>query len=158
MSALNTIVHNSKNSLKNSFGEISLNKLKIEKVKLFTQNPTKIFCTSVLSWSCLASCLTFRPFLTLDPQQLGGAESGKINALLILVVHQPDIDKTYLYAKDLYETKYQLLTNKRKGVALTLFKIGGGGGGGFFPFKFWKRRNYPPKLSGFKTNPFATLV
>ena len=47
MSALNTIVHNSKNSLKNSFGEISLNKLKIEKVKFFTQSPTKLFCTSV---------------------------------------------------------------------------------------------------------------
>ena len=56
---------------------------------------------------------------------IGGAESGKINALLILVVHQPDIDKIYLYAKDPYETKYQLLTNKRKGVAVTLFKMGG---------------------------------
>ena len=30
-----------------------------------------------------------------------------------LISHQPDIDKTYLYAKDLYEAKYQLQINKR---------------------------------------------
>ena len=28
--------------------------------------------------------------------------------------HQPDIDKIYLYAKDPYESKYQLLINKRE--------------------------------------------
>ena len=28
--------------------------------------------------------------------------------------HEPDIDKIYLYAKDSYEAKYQLLINKRK--------------------------------------------
>ena len=32
--------------------------------------------------------------------------------------NQPDIDKIYSYAKDLYETKYQLLINKRKTVGL----------------------------------------
>ena len=32
--------------------------------------------------------------------------------------HQPDIDKTYLYAKDPYEAKNQLLINKRKNVGL----------------------------------------
>ena len=38
--------------------------------------------------------------------------SGKTNALLNLINHKPDIDKTYLYAKDPYEAKYQLLINK----------------------------------------------
>ena len=51
---------------------ICFSELKIEKVKLFTQSSTKIFRISVFNvGSCLASCLTFRPFLTLDPQQLG---------------------------------------------------------------------------------------
>ena len=31
---------------------------------------------------------------------LGGFGSGKTNALLNLISHQPDIDKIYLYAKD----------------------------------------------------------
>ena len=29
--------------------------------------------------------------------------------------HEPDIDRIYLYAKDPYEEKYQLLINKREG-------------------------------------------
>ena len=52
--------------------KFSFSELKIEKVKFFTQSPTKIFCISVFNVEgCLASCLTFRPFLTLDPLQLG---------------------------------------------------------------------------------------
>ena len=43
------------------------------------------------------------------------AGSGKTNSLFNLISHQPDIDKIHLYAKDSYETKYQLLINKRKG-------------------------------------------
>ena len=34
---------------------------------------------------------------------IGGSGSGKTNALLNLINNQPDIDKLYLYAKDLYE-------------------------------------------------------
>ena len=49
---------------------------------------------------------------------IGGSRSGKTNALLNLTNHQPDIDKIYLYAKDLYEKKYQLLINKREEVGL----------------------------------------
>ena len=49
---------------------------------------------------------------------IGGSRSGKTNALLNLINHQPDIDKIYLYAKDLYEKKYQLLINKREEVGL----------------------------------------
>ena len=35
----------------------------------------------------------------------GGSGSGKTNALFNLISNQPDIDKIYLYAKDLYEAK-----------------------------------------------------
>ena len=37
----------------------------------------------------------------------------KTNALLNLISHEPDIDKIYLYAKNPYEAKHQLLINKR---------------------------------------------
>ena len=51
--------------------KFSFSKLKTEKVNIFTQSLTKIFCSSVFSIGvCLASCLIFRPFLRLDPQQL----------------------------------------------------------------------------------------
>ena len=52
---------------------------------------------------------------------IGGSGSGKTNALLNLINNQPDIDKIYLYAKDLYETKYQYLINKREKVGLDHF-------------------------------------
>ena len=35
---------------------------------------------------------------------IGGSGSGKVNALLNLISHQPDIDKIYLYARDPYKT------------------------------------------------------
>ena len=38
--------------------------------------------------------------------------SGKTNSLFNLISHQPVIDKIYLYSKDTYEKKYQLLINK----------------------------------------------
>ena len=49
---------------------------------------------------------------------IGGSRSGKTSALLNLINHQPDIDKFYLYVKDSYEGKYQLLINKRERVGL----------------------------------------
>ena len=52
---------------------------------------------------------------------IGGFDSGKTNALLNLIWHKPDIDKIYLYAKNLYEEKYQLLINKRKGAGIKHF-------------------------------------
>ena len=52
---------------------------------------------------------------------IGGSGSGKTNALLNLINNQPDIDKLYLYAKDPYEAKYQLLINKRKSTGLKHF-------------------------------------
>ena len=47
---------------------------------------------------------------------IGGSISGKINALLNLINQQPHIDKVFLYAKDTFEEKYQLLTKKEKNV------------------------------------------
>ena len=40
--------------------------------------------------------------------------SGKSSSLFNLISQQPDIDNIYLYAKDPYEAKYQLLINKRE--------------------------------------------
>ena len=58
----------------------------------------------------------------LDPPYIiliiGGSGSGKTNALLNLISHPPEIDKIYLYVKDPYEEKYQLLINKRESVGL----------------------------------------
>ena len=52
---------------------------------------------------------------------IGGSGSGKTNLLLNLIENQPDIDKIYLYAKDLYEAKYQYLINIREKVGLKRF-------------------------------------
>ena len=40
------------------------------------------------------------------------------NSLLNLIHHEPDIDKIYLYAKDQYESKFQLLINKAEDVGI----------------------------------------
>ena len=45
-----------------------------------------------------------------------GSGSAKTNTILNLINHQPDIDKIYLYAKDPFEAKYQLLINKHERV------------------------------------------
>ena len=52
---------------------------------------------------------------------IGGSGSVKTNALSNLINKQPDIDKKHLYAKDLYEMKYQLLINKRESVGINHF-------------------------------------
>ena len=52
---------------------------------------------------------------------IGGSGSGKTNVLLNLIENQPDIDKIYLYAKDLYEAKYQYSINKREGIGIDHF-------------------------------------
>ena len=45
---------------------------------------------------------------------IGGSGSGKTNALLDLIKEQDDIDKIYLYAKDLSEPKYEFLIKSAK--------------------------------------------
>ena len=43
---------------------------------------------------------------------IGGSASGKTNAWLNLIKEPDDIDKIYLYAKDLSEPKYEFLIKK----------------------------------------------
>ena len=43
---------------------------------------------------------------------IGGVGYRKTNSLFNLVNQQPDIDKMYLYARNPYKAKYQLLINK----------------------------------------------
>ena len=45
---------------------------------------------------------------------IGGSGSGKTNALLHLIKEQDDIDKIYLYAKDLSKPKYEYLIKNRE--------------------------------------------
>ena len=45
---------------------------------------------------------------------IGGSGSGNTNSLFNLINEEPDIDKTDLYAKDLYKAKYQFLIKKRE--------------------------------------------
>ena len=45
---------------------------------------------------------------------IGGSGSGKTNTLLNLINEQKDIDKIYLYAKDLSESKYEYLIKNRE--------------------------------------------
>ena len=49
---------------------------------------------------------------------IGGSGSGKTNALLNLINEQNDIDRIYLYAKDLSEPKHELFIKKRKCVEI----------------------------------------
>ena len=52
---------------------------------------------------------------------IGGSGSGKTNTLLNLINEQKDIDKIYLYAKDLSESKYKFLIKKREDVGTNHF-------------------------------------
>ena len=57
------------------------------------------------------------PFIPDHPYRIliiGGSGSGKTNTLLNLINEQNDIDKIYLYARDLNEPKYKILIKKRK--------------------------------------------
>ena len=45
---------------------------------------------------------------------IGGSGLGKTNALINLINEQNDIDKIYLYARDLSEPKYEYLIKKRE--------------------------------------------
>ena len=49
---------------------------------------------------------------------IGGSGYGKLNSLFNLTIHEPDIDKIYLYTKDSYEAKHQLLINKMQSTGL----------------------------------------
>ena len=49
---------------------------------------------------------------------IGDSGSGKTNTLLNLINEQSDIDKIYLYPRDLDEPKYKILIKKRKDVRI----------------------------------------
>ena len=49
---------------------------------------------------------------------LAGSGSGKTNSVFNLISQQLDIDQIYVYAKDPYEAKYQLLIKKRESTGL----------------------------------------
>ena len=67
-----------------------------------------------IQWPCISD----HPYRILI---IGGSGSGKTNALLNLINNQLDIDKIYLYAKDLYEETYQFLINKKESKGLKHF-------------------------------------
>ena len=49
---------------------------------------------------------------------IGGSGSGKANTLIHLINEQRDIDKIYLYAKDLSEPKYEYLIRNRENTGI----------------------------------------
>ena len=53
----------------------------------------------------------------------GSSGLGKTNTLLNIIGKQNDIDKIYLYAKDLSEPKYEFLIKKRENAGIRHFKI-----------------------------------
>ena len=75
---------------------------------------TKIELNIIKNWPYIPD----RPYRILI---IGGSGSGKTNVLWKIIENQPDIDKIYLYAKDLYEAKYQYLINKRESVLMNNF-------------------------------------
>ena len=52
---------------------------------------------------------------------IGGSGSGKTSALVNLIKEQDDIDKIYLYAKDLSEPKYEFLIKKHEDTGTKYF-------------------------------------
>ena len=62
-----------------------------------------------------------QPYIPHHPYRIliiGSSGSGKTNTLLNLINEQRDIDKIYLYAKDLSEPKYEHLINNRENAGI----------------------------------------
>ena len=66
------------------------------------------------------------PYISDHPYSIlivGGSGSGINNVLLKLIKNQqPDIDRIYLYIKDPFESKYQLLINGKERVGIEILK------------------------------------
>ena len=59
------------------------------------------------------------PYIPDHPYRIiivGGSGSGKTNQLISLINEQNDIDKIYLYVRDLSEPKYEYWIKKRAGI------------------------------------------
>ena len=67
-----------------------------------------------------------QPYILDHPYRIliiDGSGSEKTNVLLNLIKNQrPDIDKSYLYVKDPFESKYQMLINGRAKVRIKTLK------------------------------------
>ena len=67
-----------------------------------------------------------RPYIPEHPYRIliiGESGLGKTNVLLNLIKNQrPHIEKIYLYVKDPFESKYQLLINGRERVGIKTLK------------------------------------
>ena len=64
------------------------------------------------------------PYISDHPYRIviiEGSGFGKTNTLINLINKQSDIDKIYLYPKDIYEPKYQFLIKKRQSTGLNHF-------------------------------------
>ena len=71
------------------------------------------------NWSYISD----HPYRILIILIIAGLGSGKFNVLLNLIKRQqPDIDKIYLYVKDTFEPKYQLLINGIEKVGIETLK------------------------------------
>ena len=88
--------------------------LLIHKWSILMIAQTKIELNIIKNWPYIPD----RPYRILI---IGGSGSGKTNVLWKIIENQLDIDKIYLYAKDLYEAKYQYLINKRESVLMNNF-------------------------------------
>ena len=63
------------------------------------------------------------PYISNHPYRIliiGGSGSGKTNTLLNLINEQKDIDKIYLYAKDLSESKYEYLIKNHENAGIMI--------------------------------------
>ena len=93
----------------------------INKIALNSNNKQKIFNFDYITKEYIKEHYPSWPKIPDHPSRIlivGGSGTGKTNTLPNLINHEPDIEKYYLYAKDLYEAKYQLFINKRERAGL----------------------------------------
>ena len=97
-----------------SMRKLKHKQLLIHKWSILMIAQTKIELNIIKNWPYIPD----RPYRILI---IGVSGSGKTNVLWKIIENQLDIDKIYLYAKDLYEAKYQYLINKRESVLMNNF-------------------------------------